>query len=274
VIMRCLDGLFTDVEPDEIEVIVVCNGCRDETASLVRSSGHPVHVLELGVASKSAALRAGDAVARTLPRLYLDADVVLPGSSARRVAERLRAGAVAARPPVAYSCDASSAAVRRYFRARSRMPSLQKRLWGAGVYGLSAAGRARFNTFPDVTADDLWVDLLFSRTEVEIVDCAPVVVAVPHRTRDLAYVLRRAYRGKAETGLGLRGGNRAQETTVTTLRDIRRLAVSGPIAAIDAVTYASFAAGVRLGRALEAAFGAPTGAERWERDESSRPTGG
>jgi glycosyltransferase involved in cell wall biosynthesis len=270
VIKRCLDSLFTGIEPGELEVIVVCNGCHDETAAVARSCGHPVRVLELQTASKSAALRAGDLAARTLPRLYLDADVLLCGASARRVAERLSAGAVAARPPVVYSSEASSAAVRRYFRARSGMPSLLSHLWGAGVYGLSAAGRARFDTFPDVMADDLWIDLLFEPAEVEIVECQPVVVSVPRRGRDLVHVLRRTYRGKAENGLGISGVNRARETSGSTLRDLRRLALSGPTAAIDAATYASFAAGVRLGRALETAASTPSGADRWERDDSSR----
>ena len=273
VIGRCLDALFTGVEPGELEVIVVCNGCVDETAALARSSGHPVRVIELKTASKATALREGDTAARTFPRLYLDADVVLSGSSARKVAERLNAGAVAARPPVVYSSGQSTAPVRRYFRARSKMPSLLGALWGAGVYGLSAAGRARFGAFPDVTADDLWVNLLFEDDEVEIVDCEPVVVTVPRRTRDLMCVLRRTYKGKAENGLGFSGDNRARETTLTTLRDLRRVAASGPGAALDAATYAAFAARVRVGLALGTAVGAGTVAERWERDESSRQAG-
>lgn len=273
VIGRCLDALFTGVEPGELEVIVVCNGCVDETAALARSSGHPVSVIELKTASKATALREGDTAARTFPRLYLDADVVLSGSSARKVAERLNAGAVAARPPVVYSSGQSSAPVRRYFRARSKMPSLLGALWGAGVYGLSASGRARFGAFPDVTADDLWVNLLFEDDEVEIVDCEPVVVTVPRRTRDLMCVLRRTYKGKAENGLGFSGDNRARETTLTTLRDLRRVAASGPKAALDAATYAAFAARVRVGLALGTAVGGSTVAERWERDESSRQAG-
>lgn len=273
VIGGCLDRLFTGLQPGELEVIVVCNGCQDETAALARSSGHPVQVLELSTASKSAALRAGDDAASMMPRLYLDADVLLCGSAARAVAERLCAGAVAARPPVAYRSVASSAAVRRYFRARSQMPSLLGHLWGAGVYGLSEAGRARFGAFPDVMADDLWVDLMFESGEVEIVDCEPVVVTVPRRGRDLVHILRRTYRGKAENGLGVSGTNQARETTGTTLRDLRRLALSGPNAAIDAATYASFAAGVRFGRAVQTAVGAPATPDRWERDESSRVTG-
>ena len=265
VIARCLDTLLTGVQPGELEVIVVCNGCHDDTASVARRCGHPVRVLELETASKAAALRAGDEAAFTIPRLYLDADVTLPGASARRVAERLRDGAVAARPPVVYCSSESSAAVRRYFRARSRMPSVLGHLWGAGVYGLSAAGRARFDAFPDVMADDLWVDLLFERDEVEIVDCEPVVVTVPRGGRDLAHVLRRTYRGKAENGVGPAGANRARETKGTTLRDLQRLALSGPAAAFDAATYVSFAVGVRLRLALE-----PSTSDRWERDDSSR----
>ncbi len=270
VIGRCLDILFAGIEPSALDVIVACNGCHDQTAAIARASGHPVRVLELTTASKAAALRAGDEVARTLPRLYLDADVLLRGPAARRVAERLRDGAIAARPPIVYSAEASSPAVRRYFRARSRMPSLLGHLWGAGVYGLSASGRARFDSFPDVMADDLWIDLLFEPAEVEIVDCEPVMVTVPRSGRDLVKVLRRTYRGKDENGLGAVGSNRDRETTQTTLSDLRRLALSGPHGAVDAATYASFAGGVRVVRALQAAVGATAAPERWERDDSSR----
>ena len=138
---RCLDALFAGFGPGELDVVVVCNGCSDETAELVRSSGHPVRVVELGAASKPAALRVGDAAASAFPRLYLDADVVLPGSAARR-----GAGAAAGRRDRCPTADplrhrGRSAPVRSYYRARSRVPAVLGSLWGAGVYGLSAAGR-------------------------------------------------------------------------------------------------------------------------------------
>src|SRR5919106_6228816 len=116
VIRRCLDALFSGLDPGELDVVVVCNGCADDTATLARSSGHAVRVVELAASSKPAALRTGDAEARGFPRLYLDADVLLPGSSARRVLERLRYGAVAARPPIRYDSSRSSAPVRSYYR--------------------------------------------------------------------------------------------------------------------------------------------------------------
>ena len=88
--------------------------------------------------------------------------------------------------------------MRSYYRARSRVPAVLGSLWGAGVYGLSAPGRRRFDTFPDLVGDDLWVDGRFDSGEVEIVDCLPVVVVAPRRSRDLVRVLRRAYFGKGE----------------------------------------------------------------------------
>ena len=196
-IQGTLDALFEGSEPGELEVVVVCNGCSDDTAVVARASGHRVRVLELQRAYKPAALRRGDAEARAFPRLYLDADVLLPGSAARLVLERLRSGALAARPPIRYAVSGASAPVRRYYRARSRVPAVLGSLWGAGVYGLSAAGRSRFGAFPDVVADDLWVDRLFSDEEMEIVDCEPVVVQVPRRSRDLVRVLVPRLSGQA-----------------------------------------------------------------------------
>jgi glycosyltransferase involved in cell wall biosynthesis len=262
-IRRCLDALFAGMAPGELEVVVVCNGCADDTGVLARSSGYPVRVIELEDASKPAALRAGDEAAHALPRIYLDADVVLRGSAARTVLQRLRAGAVAARPPINYASGGSSAPVRSYYRARSQVPALLGSLWGAGVYGLSDAGRSRFDSFPDVVADDLWVDRQFSPGEIEIVDCEPVVVAVPRRARDLLRVLQRTYRGKAETA-SVDPHDRARETTLSTLRQLRRFAAGGPSAALDAATYAAFVVGARLARA------APVAGPRWERDDSSR----
>jgi glycosyltransferase involved in cell wall biosynthesis len=270
VIERCLDALFTGINGGELDVVVACNGCSDNTAMLARSSGHPVRTLELTTPSKPAALRAGDEAACGFPRLYVDADVVLCGASALAVADRLRAGAVAARPPIRYDSSRSSRSVRSYYRARSRMPSVLKSLWGAGVYGLSAEGRGRFDAFPDVIADDLWIDRLFVHSEVEIVDCAPVVVNVPRRASDLVRVLRRNCRTKSERPPSFAGDEPAPDTTGSTLRDLFRVSISSPIAACDAATYAAYASGARLAVAFGSALGFASVAGLWERDESSR----
>lgn len=269
VIRRCLDALFTGIDSDSLDVIVVCNGCRDETAAAARGSGHPIRVLELPEPSKAAALRAGDAAARTFPRLYVDADVALPGRSALAVAERLSEGALAARPPLRYETARSSAPVRSYYRARSRIPAVMRSLWGAGVYGVSAEGHARFGAFPDVGADDLWIDRRFGREEIEIVECDPVVVDVPRRTRDLLHMLRRTYRGKTETAPDTGIDQYARATTSSAVQDLRRLAASGPRCAADALVYAAFALTARVAIAISSRRRVAD-APGWERDESSR----
>jgi hypothetical protein len=272
VIGRCLSALLHGADPGELDVVVVCNGCSDGTADAVaRTARHFVRVIELGAASKPAALRAGDEAAIAMPRLYVDADAALSAAAARRVLERLSAGAVAARPPIRYDSSRSSAPVRSYYRARARIPALMGSLWGAGVCGLSAAGRARFGAFPDVVADDLWLDRQFEPTEVEIVDCEPVVVTVPRRTRDLLNVLQRTYGGKAGVPFAGSGHDeRARKVTRSALRGLWRLAATGPAQARDAATYSAFAAGARVALALNSAGGAPTDASHWRRDDTSR----
>ena len=265
VIRRCLEALCAGFAPGELDVVVVCNGCTDQTAELARSCGYQVRVVELASASKPAALRIGDAAALAFPRLYLDADVVLPGAAARSVLVRLLTGALAARPPIRYDSEASSAPVRSYYRARSRVPAVLGSLWGAGVYGLSAAGRRRFATFPDIVADDLWVDRHFGSGEVEIVECPPVVVTAPRRSRDLVRVLRRTYFGKGEAASSPDSASRSPETAAFALRDLGRLAALGPAAALDVATYAAFAVGGRLAVSV----GSPAG-DGWGRDDSSR----
>jgi glycosyltransferase involved in cell wall biosynthesis len=269
VIQRCLDGLFDGIQSDEIDVTVVCNGCSDATADVTRAHPSRVRVIELTEASKAAALRAGDAAALAFPRLYLDADVVLAGSSAKGVLAHLAAGAVAARPPLRYDTSRSSALVRRYFRARSSMPAVLGSLWGAGVYGLSSAGRARFGAFPDLGADDLWLDRQFAPSEIEIVDCAPVTVIAPRRSSDLLRTLRRTYHGKDETGGTMRSDRRARRITVRAVHDLLTLLSRGPQSGTDAVVYAGFAIAARV-RAALVQMGRGASPRVWERDDSSR----
>src|SRR5512142_3102283 len=83
VIGRCLTRLLADAQPGEFEVVVACNGCTDDTASVASDAAPGVRVLRLDKASKSLALQAGDDAASVLPRLYLDADIELDTASAR-----------------------------------------------------------------------------------------------------------------------------------------------------------------------------------------------
>ena len=57
--LRVIAALIPNGEKPGYEVIVVCNGCSDDTADVARGFSN-VRVLEIAEASKPAALEAGD----------------------------------------------------------------------------------------------------------------------------------------------------------------------------------------------------------------------
>lgn len=261
VIARCLDEVFDGLDPSEVEVVVACNGCTDDTADRVRSSGYPVQVLDLPDAGKIGALNAGDDSVTALPRLYLDADVSINGRTVRNVLEATAGRALAARPRITFDTSHSSRLVRRYYAARERLPGVMSELCTAGAYALSATARSRFDHFPEVIADDLFAARIIRDDEIEIVDGEPVVVHVPRTTRALVAVLKRVYRGNQE--LADERPDLTTPTTSSTARDLLSLArTRGHL--VDAVVYAGFAVGARVAIAVD------RDPVRWERDDTSR----
>jgi glycosyltransferase involved in cell wall biosynthesis len=267
VIERCLTTLLAGIPGGVLEVVVVCNGCTDDTAGVVRGTGLPVQVIEIEDASKTAALRVGDDWAQTFPRVYLDADVALPGSSAVVVLRRLARGDVlAARPDLRYDLTGCSWLVRRFYSARVLIPGMLDRLWGAGVYGLSERGRARFGIWPDVTGDDLFVDSLFSDNEIEVVRTKPVVVSPPRTARDLLAVLRRGVRAKVTEQRGLDDEGQPlplRHSLARTFIGLVHVATKRPGMVVEVLVYTGFAVWSRVLRTKRASI-------VWERDCSSR----
>jgi glycosyl transferase family 2 len=261
VIKRTLTPLSRAAVDGLIELIVVCNGCTDDTADVARSVPG-VQVIELEQGSKPAALNAGDEAATLWPRLYLDADIQISDTAVLAVFDRLAQGDVlTARPECRYDVVGAGALVRCYYRARQRVPQHKQAMWGAGVYGLSAKGHQRFGAFPMLTGDDCFVDAQFASHEKAVVATIPSVVKTPADAKSLLAILRRSHRGTAEVSAyeksqAPRPRSTGVDTAVTVVRAVR-----GPRSAVDAVVY--------LGMALakRSDFGE---AQTWERDESSR----
>ena len=92
VIRACLEQVTSGLEPGEAEVIVVCNGCSDDTAGIAGTFGSPVRMIETDVPSKVNALNLGDEAATGFPRIYMDADIRLDGQAIRRLADVLKKG--------------------------------------------------------------------------------------------------------------------------------------------------------------------------------------
>lgn len=193
---RCLAALTQGAPDDALEIFVVCNGCSDQTAEVARSLGHRVHVLETPIASKSEALRIGDRAATLFPRFYVDADVLLPFESVRRVVDALRKGsALAAAPRLQVDLTGRSWLVRAYYEIWLMLPYHTDSMIGSGVYCLSERGRERFDEFPDLISDDGFVRLLFAPHERIAVESADFVISPPKTLRGIISVKTRSQKG-------------------------------------------------------------------------------
>ena len=247
---------------------VVANGCTDATVQ-VAATRQGVRVLDLPSAGKVAALNAGDAVAVGYPRIYLDADIVIHAAGIRALRDALavsdetpgpRVLAVTARREVDVS--RSPLLVRCYEAINSRLPAFQNALIGRGVIALSAEGRGRFDRFPEVINDDLFLDSLFTKTEKREVGSVSAQIAAPRRTRDLLRRIVRVRRGNASMRATLAAQGAARPTARTSwLRDV---AMRDPTLIPAATCYAA----ITLTASILAKL--PQRRGLWGRDDSSR----
>lgn len=204
VIGRCLATLFHGAARDELDVVVVCNGCRDRTADVARGFGPQVRVIDTAVASKTHALNLGDAAARAFPRFVVDADVLVSVDTLREMGRVLRAGPVlAAAPRFRMDLGGCGWAVRAFYDINGRLPSAREGIGGSGVYGLSEAGRRRFEAFPRIIADDAFVRLQFTPAERRTLDSCHSTVFAPRTLRGVVAIKTRSYVGTREIRLAM-----------------------------------------------------------------------
>lgn len=180
VVGRCLESLVTGSQPNELEIIVVCNGCTDSTADVARGIPGPITVIETSIASKTHALNLGDEAASGFPRWYVDADIRVSIDSLRKTnSEMQRLNALVGAPRMIVDLGDRNWAIRSYYDIWMRTPYVVEGMVGSGVYALSRIGRRRFDRFPDVIGDDAYVRLLFDRTERISVDDTAFTVDPP-----------------------------------------------------------------------------------------------
>jgi glycosyltransferase involved in cell wall biosynthesis len=165
VIERCLRSVLVDQDVGDLEVVVVCNGCSDRTAEIARGFDDSIIVVETDVPSKSNALNLGDRAVSTFPRMYLDADIELGPGALRGCLDALDANTLAVSPTIRFDMNGASPVVRMYYAVWRRMSYFNESHLGTGVFVLSGSGRARFESFPSIIADDGFVRLQFAANE-------------------------------------------------------------------------------------------------------------
>ena len=199
VIAASLKELVPGTDTDELEIIVVCNGCSDNTVRVVAAFGPAVRCIETDQSGKANALNLGDAAAPGFPRIYQDADVVINIGTVRKIANILREEVfLAAAPEMRMDFVNASWPVRAYYEVWQRLPYVKEGLIGTGVYALSEKGRRRFDTFPSVIADDGYIRALFKAQERTVLKSCYSLVRAPANLNGLIKIKTRSRLGGYE----------------------------------------------------------------------------
>ncbi len=197
-ITQCLTALIKPDPDYHLQIIVVCNGCQDNTYSIVNALDSTIICLETNIASKSNALNLGDRVAKFYPRIYLDADVVLSIEAVKALCLTLsNKNYLATSSRVNMDLLSSSWFVRAFYEIWLDLPYCKAGMIGSGVYALSEKGRQRFDEFPNIIADDGYVRCLFTEAERPLSDCYSTVTA-PKDLISLIKITTRSRLGRYE----------------------------------------------------------------------------
>lgn len=259
--------------PDDarLQVVVVCNGCTDGTASVARRfSG--VTVIETPKPSKAAAQRLGDdAAEHSFPRVYVDADVEIGRQDVLALAAALEEpGILAASPERRLPRGEMSLLVRCYYDVWESLPAVRTGLFGRGVVALSREGYERIRALPERLSDDLVMSSALDAAERRVVRDASVTVHPPHTFADLVRRRVRAATGTHQVYEQSPGTTSELPTDSRTTRaDLVRIVRHRPLLLFRLPVFLAVAVIARRRSAQAVAAG---DFSTWLRDESSRRT--
>lgn len=219
----CLRALLSDADGLDLRVVVVANGCTDDTAGAVRTvvaaarAARPqvqLLLVETRTAGKAAALNLADRYRRGCAVVYLDADMVITPGSLSALAAALVATAeprmVMPRPLLVRPRDRLG---RHFAAVWSRLPAVAGQVIGGGCYAVNPAGRARWSAMPRLWADDAFVRSRFAAGERQVIETAGMLLPLP-QGRELVRVLSRWRRGNAALADSPGAGTAANLATV------------------------------------------------------------
>ncbi len=142
--------------PEGCEVIFVCNGCTDNSEQILREVVRETATILTCDKGKVRAIRLGELHASLFPRFYVDADVDISGRDLGLLASKLGEGIELVSPSFRMRTDHAGDLVSKIVGFWQQLP------YGKGgfhaVLGVTRTLRERWGEFPDVIADDTFIE--------------------------------------------------------------------------------------------------------------------
>ena len=248
-----------------LQIIVVANGCTDDTAARARAVPGPITVIETAIGNKVHALNLGDREALYFPRAYLDADILLTENALEGVANAFNdPNCRIAAPTPRHRYHGWNPFLAGYYQLWRSLPYVRGAIMGSGFYAIDAQTRSRFTEFPSITADDKFVRNVTKPEERRVVPGCFATVSMPATFSDLLKVKTRWTYGNLElaaTHPQLAEGDKSHHDGALRYLLLRPWLWPHIPAFLFVYRYAH--------RAAQKRFAAKAGG--WERDNSTRP---
>lgn len=168
----CLRALLAQDYQGPVQVVISANGCTDDTVARAAALADDfaarnwrLDIVDWPQGGKTAAMNRGDEAAVHATRMYMDADVLVDPNMLSAIDDALSVDAPRFAGGHFIVAPASSAITRAYGRFWSKLPFMTKNVTGGGLFAVNPAGRARWDRFPEIIADDTYARLQFDEGE-------------------------------------------------------------------------------------------------------------
>lgn len=199
VIERTLRSVLSNRFERPRQIIVVANGCTDDTAQRARSVGPAIEVIETKAGNKTHALNLGDQAARYFPRAFMDADVLLSENVLEQVCAAFeRPGVRLVAPECRHVYRGFNPLLAGYYQLWRSLPYVQRDTMARGFFAIDRELRGRFAEFPPLTADDKFIRNLTRPDERCVAQGCWTTVYMPATFADLLAVKTRWTYGNLE----------------------------------------------------------------------------
>lgn len=262
VIGRCLSELALLPDPTQIETIVVCNGCTDNTAAVARASAPWATVLDEKTSGKVHALNVGIAQATADIIAFLDSDLEISGEQVLHLCQRLSESPdkLGACGRMHLDTSHSNWLVRQYYKAWQLGPYFRSGKFG-GFFVLKREMTEWLFPLPKLTNDDEYIRRSIPAGGILFDPSVCFTAQAPRTVKALVHVRKRVLRGNRQlSGMGLASGQGGTGTTIA------RKGLSNPGLWIGVAMYLGVSAWVRLQMMRHQ----PENGHQWERDNTSR----